>query len=284
MKHSGRFKVQFVLVVVSILLLAACGKKTPTPTAEPAAEAVPSPAVTEEVEAGPMDEELVEAVESGDAAEVERLLDAGADPMAMTPLGPLPTLAASKGDPQIIGLLGQHGADLNAPALDGQTPIQIAAGGGNLEAVSQLLDLGVDPNGMEGTGAAGTPLMSAIEGGQFEAVELLLDRGADPNLANAEGETPLLSAVDMGNVEIAELLIANDADLDLPNMAGDTPLHLAALNDDPEMFQLLLESGADFSILNDAGQLPIDLGESNLGELFPDLGLDLDGLVPDSGD
>jgi ankyrin repeat protein len=286
MKHSARIKGLFILFAVSILLLAACGKETPTPTptVEPESEVAPQPAVTEEVEAESLDQELVEAVESGDAAETERLLDLGADPMAPTPIGPLPSLAAMKGDPKILGLLGQHGADFNLPALDGQTPIQIAAGSGNTEAVGQLLDLGIDPNIMGGEGTAGTPLMSAIEGGQFETVELLLDRGADPNLANPEGMTPLLTAVEMGNVEIAELLIGSEAILDLPNMDGNTPLHLAALNEDLEMFQLLLESGADFSILNEAGQLPIDLGESDFSEMFSDLGLDLEGLIPSTGD
>jgi ankyrin repeat protein/predicted small lipoprotein YifL len=314
MKHRVRFKSLFALAVVAILLLAACGKKTPTPTAE----AVAQPAVTEEVETKPLDEELVEAVESGDAEEVERLLGAGADPMAPTPLGPLPSLAALKGDPDILGLLGQHGADLTMPSLEGLTPLQIAVGNGNLEAMNTLLDLGIDPNIMGGGDIGGTPLLSAIEGGQFEAIELLLERGADPNLANLLGETPLLSAVDLGNIEIAELLIANEVDLDLPNLEGETPLlsavdlgnldmaelliesgvdldlpdvkgdtalHLAALNEDLEMLKLLIESGADFSILNDAGQLPIDLGEIDFDELFSDLNLDidLDGLLPDTG-
>ena len=67
MKRSKRFPVLFVLAVISVLLLAACGKKTPmpTPTAEPEAEAEPQPAATEEVEAESLDQELVEAVESG---------------------------------------------------------------------------------------------------------------------------------------------------------------------------------------------------------------------------
>lgn len=96
-------------------------------------------------------------------------------------------LAALKGYVAICQRLIARDADVNKP---GWAPLHYAATGGHLEVLRLLLDNdayidAASPNGS-------TPLMMAAMYGTSEAVKLLLDAGADPTLKNALG----LSAID----------------------------------------------------------------------------------------
>ena len=75
---------------------------------------------------------------------------------------------------------------------------------GNIEAVKQKLDGGVDVN------AKGykerTPLHWAAEKGHKEIVELLIAEGADMNAKSERGKTPLDAAIQANRTEIADLL------------------------------------------------------------------------------
>lgn len=71
----------------------------------------------------------------------------------------------------------QFGADLN-------TPLCIAAGGGDANRVAALLDKGEPIEGRD-TGSR-TPLMTASIAEMTDVVRLLLARHADPNLLSGE--------------------------------------------------------------------------------------------------
>jgi ankyrin repeat protein len=96
-------------------------------------------------------------------------------------------LAAIKGQLAICRALIARDADVNKPDW---TPLHYAASSGNAEVVQLLLDHyayidAASPNGS-------TPLMMAAMYGSSAAVSTLLDAGADPTLKNALG----LSALD----------------------------------------------------------------------------------------
>jgi uncharacterized protein len=99
-------------------------------------------------------------------------------------------IAALKGRMDFVKKLIARGADVNKP---GWTPLHYAATGGHLEIVALLLDQNayIDAASPNGT----TPLMMAAEYGSAEAVKLLLDAGADPSLKNQLG----LTAIDFAN-------------------------------------------------------------------------------------
>ena len=95
-------------------------------------------------------------------------------------------LAAIKGALDICRQLIERDADVNKP---GWTPLHYAASGGKPEVIQLLLDHyayidAASPNGS-------TPLMMAARYGTTEAVELLLASGADPMLKNQLGLTAL---------------------------------------------------------------------------------------------
>ena len=96
-------------------------------------------------------------------------------------------IAALKGETGMVRELIAKGADINKP---GWTPLHYAATRGHLEIMSLLLDDSayIDAASPNGT----TPLMMAASYGTPAAVKLLLDEGADPTLRNQKG----LSAID----------------------------------------------------------------------------------------
>ena len=86
----------------------------------------------------------------------------------------------------------------------GESSINDAALMGNIEAVKQKLDGGVDVN------AKGykerTPLHWAASKGHKEIVDLLIAEGADMNAKNDDGETPIDWAIKWKHTETADLL------------------------------------------------------------------------------
>jgi ankyrin repeat protein len=111
-------------------------------------------------------------------------------------------LASIKGHLEICRLLIARDADVNKP---GWTPLHYAASGGNAEVVQLLLDnyAYVDAESPNGS----TPLMMAAMYGSPETVRTLLAAGADPTLKNARGLTALDFAR-RANKQDAALLIA----------------------------------------------------------------------------
>jgi ankyrin repeat protein len=203
-------------------------------------------------------EDLMDAVSAADVDAVRSLLDAGADPDFIssdgtTPLGAALMTALDRKTIdtalEIIQLLADREADLDAPARAGQPAIIYAMFGaifmplesdtGGVNSMSQriitlLVKNGADlfvkishPNDPLGDSAW------SLAASTFELMEILLEAGADPNEENAEGETPLSLAV--GNVKyqntaVLQTLIKNGADVNQKNINGNTALFSALLN------------------------------------------------------
>lgn len=112
-------------------------------------------------------------------------------------------LAALKGELGLCQLLISKGADVNKP---GWAPLHYAATSGHLEVMRLLLDehAYIDAASSNGT----TPLMMAALYGTPTAVKLLLEGGADPLLKNEQA----LTAIDFANrgnrTESANLIAA----------------------------------------------------------------------------
>ena len=114
-----------------------------------------------------------------DGATVELLIQHGADLKAKNKYGF--GVLNYRGDASQLETLIRHGVPFD-PTMDGPTLLTYAAKSGNIEVISYLLKLGVDPNlkGLLNKEADFhlTPLEVAVSSGKTDAARLLLDHGA----------------------------------------------------------------------------------------------------------
>ena len=110
-------------------------------------------------------------------------------------------MASLKGDVLIANKLVKKGADVNKT---GWTPLHYAASNGHAEVVKLLLEnhAYIDAESPNGT----TPLMMASMYGSPQVVKLLVEEGADPMLKNQQGMTALQFAERANRPDAIEFL------------------------------------------------------------------------------
>jgi len=252
------------------------------------------------------------AVYRRDAAEVQRLLKAGADVSLANNYGATPmSLAAATGDSEIIRLLLKAGADPDSANAEGQTALMAVARTGNVEAAKLLVRAGAKVNAREQWGNQ-TALMWAAAQRQPEMVKFLVHSRAEVDARgivrdwarkvtseprekdmDRGGFTPLLYSAREGCIECAKALLAGGADIDLQDPHGTTPLVLAILNSRFDMAKFLIEAGANVHIWDFVGVTPLYAAvDLNIvpRDLRPDVpstdrttGLDIERLLIERG-
>ena len=162
--------------------------------------------------------------------------------------------AAEDGDADEVEKSLSAGADVNAKAEGGVTPLMIAAIGGHAEIVQLLIKAKADVNAKAEGGV--TPLMFAAGSSHPASVQLLIEAKADVNAKAEGGFTPLMAAVDLSaedigmqtmlkeHVGIVQLLIKAKADVNAKNKNGETVLAIAANKGLSDVVTLLQDAGA----------------------------------------
>ena len=121
---------------------------------------------------------------------------------AQSPQGESPLmLAAIKGELELVQKMIKKGADVNKT---GWTPLHYAASTGQVDIMRVLLEnhAYIDAESPNGS----TPLMMASMYGTQAATQLLLDEGADPLLKNQQGLTALQFAESANRPDAAAML------------------------------------------------------------------------------
>lgn len=179
------------------------------------------------------DQALLTAASRDDAAGVKAALMAGATIDARDNHGQSALLfAVQRGDLILALYLIGQGADVNAEAVNHDTPWLLAGALGRTDMLSAMLDTGkVDYAKRNRYG--GNALIPACERGHVETVRLLLARSKiDVNHVNNLGWTALLEAVILSDggprhVEIVKMLLAAGADPNFADKDGIAPLQHA---------------------------------------------------------
>ncbi|KAL8746481.1 MAG: hypothetical protein Q9184_007742 [Pyrenodesmia sp. 2 TL-2023] len=163
--------------------------------------------------------------------------------------------AIQQGDDLLLEIAIEEGANVNAKGADGKAPLHLAAMQGNPDIVQLLIDHGADINiatSLRGDiqerkfNGQRTPLHWACDRGHESCVRLLVKHGADVNANNYTNRTPLQEALMRGNVSISKFLLENGASVKSHDDEGWTPLHQAAISRKAvEVIHLLLDKGAD---------------------------------------
>jgi len=125
--------------------------------------------------------DLFESAALGDAGRLRELLDAGGDPDVFAPDGATAlTLAAFFKRPEAVRLLLERGADPNLRARHEEFQVKpihsAAANGGSVEIVRLLLDAGAEVDAEQPGGFRA--IDAARQEGHSELEQLLLERGA----------------------------------------------------------------------------------------------------------
>ncbi len=147
---------------------------------------------------------LSTATMEGRVADVERMLNEGADPNESPGRNRLPLLiAVQNGDKNLFELLLRRGARINGRP-ESPAPIHYAIFTQRPEFLRLLVDKGADVNARDNTGD--TPLTAAAKRGDVASIRYLLDHGAERNVKNNEGLIALDHARRLGHLEAAKIL------------------------------------------------------------------------------
>uniref|UniRef100_H3C1Y9 Ankyrin repeat and SOCS box containing 14 n=1 Tax=Tetraodon nigroviridis TaxID=99883 RepID=H3C1Y9_TETNG len=191
---------------------------------------------------------LALAAQKGHLNIVEVLLEKGAHVKAESESGSVLFDAAESGNPDVISMLLDHGADPNLPIYSGHLPIHRVAYHGHILALEQLIPVtqlcAVKESGM-------SPLHSAAAGGHAHCVEVLLKAGYDPNFMlhprvrrnyDDERRSALFFAVANNDLQCSRLLLEAGA---MVNQDPINCLQVALRQGNYELINTLLKSGAN---------------------------------------
>jgi uncharacterized protein len=210
-------------------------------------------------------DDLFEAIEAGDDARVDALLEAD------------PALASSP-DASGVSALMRALYRFDKPLIEtvkrrvDALDIFEAAAFGEVDRLTELLS--DEPSLVTSYSGDGfTALHFAAFFGRYEAAALLIERGAE---VDAFGRgwmtgTAMHSAVSRLQSDVVRILLEAGANPNVRQSAGWTPLHAAAMNGDVISVELLLVSGADPTATNDEGRSVIDLATEKGDEATVDL-------------
>lgn len=183
---------------------------------------------------------LSEAAACGLTDEVRALLAAGASPDE----GAAIAHAARSENLEIIILLVEAGANINAQDSDGNTALHHAAQWEMYDIARYLLTKCNALADIENDDDE-TPFDLAINSNDTEMVRLFLDnRKANVNRKDYTGATALHRATEADNTELVKLLLSAGAKVNVKDCLGETPLSIAKEYENEDIIRLLRAAGA----------------------------------------
>lgn len=157
--------------------------------------------------------------------------------------------AAKAGSKQCISILIKYGAIIELSALDSRRALMVAAAAGKLACIQELLDHGAFIDAGDNTNW--TALIFACSKGQLACVKELVERGASITATDDDTWTPLHYAAASGNSECVKYLLEKGADVDPRDIRQLTPLMVATAKGNASCLPPLLEHGADVNAYDD---------------------------------
>ena len=143
-------------------------------------------------------------------------------------------------------LVGLPDVDLNHTTNMGETSLHSAVihnKKSHPEIVQVLIDAGADIEAKNENGRS--PLLLACEVSKLDAVKMLVEAGARVCATDSEGATCLILAAYFGHTETVRYLVGlKEVDVNHTADGGETALHDASRENHPDVVRVLLEHGA----------------------------------------
>ena len=227
-----------------LALLAAAFSLSPTAQAASRPPAQPARQTGGKVNQSALNAQLLKAAATGNAAQVQTLLKAGASANAADETGRTALTWAAKGD-HVAAARTLIAAGANPDPQDNQRNNALLVTGetGSVAMLREVLKAKPDLKRTNRFG--GTALIPAADRGHLDYVrEILTTTKIDVNHVNNLGWTALLEAVILGDggkthTEIVRLLLQHGADRNIADKHGVTPLQHAQQRGYTEMMKLL---------------------------------------------
>jgi ankyrin repeat protein len=216
-------------------------------------------------------EDAMAAIYMKEFAKAQEIINSGIDVNEQVQGSYLLNMACYRGHLETVQLLLDKGAEINATAGDGSTPL-VQAGNGDKtgEIIALLLEKGADVNAADKTGmtALGNTIFKICttgENSRIKALENLLDHGADftTPVSGEENKdyTWLMIAANWNRIKLAEFLISKGMNLNHQSDDGMTALMIACKEGFEELVEFLVDKGADIHLTNDSGKSAIDIAQ-----------------------
>jgi len=167
--------------------------------------------------------------------------NANPDAVAMNGFTPL-HVAAKKNRFEIVKLLLEHKAKIDAVTESGLTVLMVATYADNLAVVKILTESGIDLNLMNSRGETALHVAARNELKTNHVLDHLVNLGADVNVRGEDANGVIHLAVRSGSVSSVKNLIDAGAKIDEKvESSGYAPLHYASKDGNLEMLKLLCE-------------------------------------------
>ena len=154
-------------------------------------------------------------------------------------------LAIESQDVAQVEALIQEGADMDLPNADGWRPLHQALTTDSIPIASLLLQNGANVEATTTSRERQTALHYAARRGNAIGVKLCLSYGAAVNALNGQGQTALHVACQSGNIDTVVQLLDGKANIEANDHYHFRPIHKAASEGHEEILRILLERGAD---------------------------------------
>ncbi|WP_258100958.1 ankyrin repeat domain-containing protein [Marinoscillum pacificum] len=224
---------------------------------------------------------------------ISYFLEKGVDINLTDEAGNTPFINASSKGIETVKLMKPYlkKGSINRINSDGQTALMLAAGNGDSQTVSLLIDLGADvtikdENGNDAgyylvanyraPGSRRGPAKGAKD--PFpDKLKALIQAGYDPNATQENGKTLLHLAAESDNLNLVEAVVSSGTAINKVDEDGTTPLQIAAMKaTDDQVLKFLVEKGADKSVETGFGETAYDLAAEN--ETLMKAGIDIQFL------
>lgn len=138
----------------------------------------------------------------------------------------------------------------------GRMLLHVASSQNAVATMRALIDAGANINDTSSVNGE-TPLMAAIRGNAVQAITFLLDKGVDVHIKDQDGDNALHLATMLGREVVVTALIDKGAKIDEKTKSGETSVFLAVRHRRAEVLDILLARMASANIANDNGISPI---------------------------